>query len=190
MNVMTGWKLPQFVAIVLISLLLMSACSRGPKASEPSLAGSEWREFQGTWTAAGNRQSMRLGRDRLASIASFNGSLMLTGPSRPSVGFRAEAIVLNDSVTGLVGRAIWTDERGNQLYSELKGEGTAAGNKIAGTFLGGSGRYAGAEGTYEFSWRFVLQNEDGSVAGESLDLKGRVRVGMPQAAPQQGGPPS
>ena len=187
MNVMTGRKLPQFVAIVLISLLLMTACSRGPKASEPSLAGSEWHEFRGTWTATGNRQTMRLGRDRQASIANFNGSLLLMGPSRPAVGFRAEAIILNDSVTGLVGRAVWTDERGNQVYSELKGEGTATGNKIVGTFLGGTGRYAGATGTYEFSWRFVLENEDGSVAGESVGLTGKVRVGLPQTTPNAGG---
>ena len=179
-----------FIVMALLGVLVVTACGRAPKASEPLPAGDEWHEFQGIWTAAGNRYSMRLGIDRQASIANFNGSLMLTGPSRPAVGFRAEAIVLNDSVTGLVGRAVWTDERGNQVYSELKGEGTATGNKIVGTFLGGTGRYAGATGTYEFSWRFVLENEDGSVAGESLGLKGRVRAGVPQAVPQAGGPPS
>ena len=30
---------------------------------------------------------------------------------------------------------------------------TATGNRLFGTFLGGSGRYAGATGSYEFSWR-------------------------------------
>ena len=175
---------------MLANLLLVTACSRGPKASEPSPAGSEWHEFRGTWIATGNRYSMRFGIDRQASIANFNGSLMLTGPSRPAVGFRAEAIVLNDSVTGLVGRAVWTDERGEQVYSELKGEGTPTGNKIVGTFLGGTGRYSEATGTYEFSWRFVLQDEDGNVAGESLGLRGRVRVGLPQTTPNAGGPPS
>ena len=112
-----------------------------------------------------------------------NGSLLLAGPSRPGVGFRAEAIVLNDSATGMVGRAVWTDERGDQVYSELRGEGTATGNRIVGTFLGGTGRYAGATGTYEFSWQFVLETEDGTVQGQSVGLKGRVRVGAPPATP-------
>ena len=103
---------------------------------------------------------------------------------------RAEAIVLNDSTTGMVGRAVWTDERGDQVYSELRGEGTATGNKIVGTFLGGSGRYRGAEGTYELSWRFVLESEDGSVQGQSAGLKGRVRLGLPQGTSSAGGPRS
>jgi hypothetical protein len=102
------------------------------------------------------------------------------------VGFRAEAIVLNDSISGMVGRAVWTDERGDQVFSELRGEGTATHNKIFGTFLGGTGRYADAIGKYEFSWRFVLEAEDGSVQGQSVGLKGRVHVGSPQLASDRG----
>jgi hypothetical protein len=95
------------------------------------------------------------------------------------MGFRAEAVVLNDSATGMVGRSVWTDERGDQIYSELRGEGTATGNRIVGTFLGGTGRYAGATGSYEFSWKFVLESEDGVVQGQSVGLKGRVRAETP-----------
>ena len=111
---------------------------------------------------------------------------MLSGPSRPAVGFRAEAIVLNDSLTGLMGRAVWTDERGDQVFSELRGETKVTGNRLYGTFLGGSGRYAGATGSYEFSWRFLIEAEDGTVQGQSEGLKGRVRAGPPQSAPAAG----
>ena len=87
----------------------IAACSPDlqPVASVP--AGDGWREFEGTWTAAGNRHALSLGPDRRASIADLNGALLLIGPGRPGVGFRAEAIVLNDSVTGTIGRAVWTD---------------------------------------------------------------------------------
>jgi hypothetical protein len=34
-------------------------------------------------------------------------------------------------------------------------------------------------GTYEFSWRFVLETEDGSIQGSTVGLKGRVRSGQP-----------
>jgi hypothetical protein len=145
----------------------------------------EWHEFQGTWTAVGTRRVIPLGGDRRASIADFNGSLVLSGPSRLGLGFRAEAIVLNDSVSGLVGRAVWTDERGDQVFSELRGETTATGNRLFGTFLGGSGRYARATGSYDFSWRFLIEAEDGTVQGQSEGLKGRVRAG-PQDAPTAG----
>jgi hypothetical protein len=163
----------------LAGLLALAAC--GPTSPSPQTpgAGGEWREFQGTWTAAGSRDTLRLGSDRRSSIASLDGSLLLAGPARPAVGFRAEAIVLNDSATGMVGRSVWTDERGDQVYSELRGQGTATGNKIVGTFIGGTGRYAGATGSFEFSWRFVLEAEDGTVQGQSIGLKGRVRVDAP-----------
>jgi hypothetical protein len=174
---------------VLIAVTMMALAACGPANSPPDVAPSaaEWREFHGTWTAIGSRHAIRLGEDRRASIADFNGTLLLAGASRPDLGFRAEAIVLNDSATGMAGRAVWTDERGDQVYSELRGDGNATGSRIFGTILGGTGRYAGATGTYEFSWRFVLEAEDGTVQGQSLGLKGRVRVGLPSAVPGSGG---
>ena len=173
--------------VVFSGLMALAACGPAAPPSDARPSVSDWIEFQGTWTASGSRHRIRLGDDRRASIAQFNGSLMLAGGSRAGVGFQAETIVLNDSATGMVGRSVWTDERGDQVYSELRGDGTATGNRIVGTFVGGTGRYASATGTYEFSWRFVLEAEDGTVQGQSLGLKGRVRVGPPSGAPVAGG---
>ena len=115
---------------------------------------------------------------------------MLSGASRPNVGFRAEAIVFNDSSTGMIGRAVWTDEHGDQAFSELQGAGTRSDNRILGTFIGGTGRYAGATGSYEFAWRFVLESDEGNMQGESVGLKGRVRVESSQARSIVGSPQS
>ncbi len=175
---------------MLAGLSAVSACGSRDAPTGPVAPVAEWHDFQGTWTATGSRRTIPLGHERHASIASYSGSLLLAGASRPGVGFGAEAIVLNDSATGMVGRAVWTDERGDQVYSELKGEGTATGNRIAGTFLGGTGRYAGATGTYEFSWQFLLETEDGTVQGQSIGLKGRVHVGAPLPKPAAGEPRS
>jgi hypothetical protein len=179
-----GWW---WVAITV--LFAAAGCSPPSTPSGPPLSTTEWREFQGTWTATGSRRVIRLGADRRASVASFDGTLLLAGPARPGMGFRAEALVMSDSATGMIGRAVWTDERGDQVYSELRGEGAATGNRIVGTFLGGTGRYAGATGGYEFSWRFVLESEEGNVQGQSEGLKGRVRLGSPQGVPQEAGGP-
>ena len=130
---------------------------------------------------------MRMGNERQAAISTFEGSLVLTGSKGIGVGFRSQAVVFNDSATGMVGRAVWTDEHGEQVFSELRGEGNADDNKISGTFVGGTGRYQGANGTYSFSWRFVIENEDGVVQGQSIGLSGRVRVGQPQTASGPGG---
>jgi hypothetical protein len=164
-------------AIAAALAIAAAGCSPTPQTASAPAIGAEWRDFEGTWTAAGSRQSIALGADRKASVSTLRGSLLLSGASRPAVGFRAEAVVLNDSATGMVGRAVWTDERGDQAWSELRGEGTATGNRIVGTFVAGTGRYAGVTGNYEFSWRFVLETEDGTVQGQSVGLKGRVRGG-------------
>ena len=112
----------------------------------------------------------------------MNGSLLLAGENTPGVGFRAEIVGFTDSQSGMVGRSVWTDERGDKVFSELKGEWVGTGNRIAGTFLGGTGRYAGATGEYEFQWQYVLTAEDGTVSGRTVGLKGRVRVGATPAS--------
>jgi hypothetical protein len=168
---------------LLAAWLVLAGCSPSEGPADATLAATEWREFQGTWTAAGSRHTIRLGADRQGSIASFDGTLLLAGASRPGVGFRAEAIVLNDSATGMLGRAVWTDERGDQVFSELQGQGTSTGNRITANFIGGTGRYLGVTGGYEFVWRFVLETEQGEVQGQSTGLKGRIRAGGTAASP-------
>ena len=190
MRVMMSQRPFRFRRMALTGVLVMTGCGSVSRTPISLSTGDQWHEFQGTWTAAGRRDNLNLGSDRRASIARLDGSLMLAGPSRPDVGFLSEAIVLNDSVSGMVGRAVWTDQKGDQAYSELRADVTPAEMKIIGIFIGGTGRYAGATGTYEFSWRFLLETEDGTVQGQSVGLKGRVRVGPPGAAPEAGAPRS
>ena len=110
--------------------------------------------------------------------------MLLAGPGRPGVGFQAEVVGLVDSATGFQGRSVWTDEHGDQVFSELRGEGTAAKNRLTGTVLSGTGRYAGVTGSYEFSWQWVMDGEDGAIQGRAVDLRGRV-----QSGPAAGGSP-
>lgn len=166
-----GWRASSLLLVVMV-LAGVGAVPSARSASEES----GWHEFSGIWTAAGRRQDIALGSDRRASVADYSGSLMLYGTSRPALGFRAEAVVFNDSATGLIGRAVWTDEADNHVYSELRSEAAPGGNRIVGTFVGGSGRYEGASGTYAFSWRFLLEGEDGVVQGQSTEFSGKVRL--------------
>jgi hypothetical protein len=173
--------------VTVLALVLLAGCGNTAQVSTAAPSGDGWRDFEGTWTAAGNRTIIRLGGDRQAAVSTFRGSLVLAGPSRPGVGFLSEAIVFNDSTTGLIGRAVWTNENGEEAYSELRGEGTAAANKITGTFVGGTGPFAGVAGDYEFSWRFLLENDDGIVQGQSMGLKGRVRLRQQHGGSTAGG---
>ena len=161
-----------------------AACGPATKSPRPAAAPGESREFEGSWNAAGSRHTISLGENRLGSIVDLRGTMLLAGPGRPGVGFHSEVIGLVDSATGFQGRSVWTDEHGDQVFSELRGEGTAARNHITGTVLSGTGRYAGVTGSYDFSWQWVMDGEEGTIHGRAVDLKGRVRPG-----PVAGGSP-
>lgn len=95
---------------------------------------------------------------------------------------------LSDSASGFVGRCVWTDERGDQAYGELKGEFVGSGNRIVGTFVGGTSRWAGVTGEYEFRWQYLIENEDGVVSGRATGLKGRARLSSLGSISSTGGP--
>ena len=169
--------------VVLAPLLLAAACSQPTVPSPPVSSPGEWRTFEGTWSASGTRQTLNLETNHRASIFDLTGSLLLIGDQGLGVGFQARAIGFTESLAGMQGRCVWTDERGDKVYSELKGEVVATGNYIVGTFLGGTGRYSRVTGEYSFQWRFILESEDGTVSGRAVDLKGRVRLDSAAAAP-------
>ena len=167
----------------LTALLLVVACGQPEGPAPRTQASGEWLAFEGSWTATGTRRTLQLGPDHRAAIFDLTGSLLLTGAQRPAVGFQAQAIGFSDSRAGMQGRCVWTDERGEKVYSELKGDALRGGNHIAGTFVGGTGRYAGVAGEYAFQWQYVIDSEDGAVSGRAVDLKGRVRLAPAIAAP-------
>ena len=176
-----GWRWP-----VVFAFLVTGACGQPGGTAQTPLA-DEWHAFEGTWTAAGTRRTLRLGQDDRAAIFELTGSVLLTGAQRPAVGFRAQAIGFSDSRAGMQGRCVWTDERGEMVYSELKGEAVGSGNRILGTFVGGTGRYAGVTGDYTFQWQYVIDTEDGAVSGRVVDFKGRARLGQAAISPAGGG---
>lgn len=161
--------------LMLVIAFALSAC--GPATTQPAAPAApvtESIDFDGSWNAVGTRHSISLGPSRVGSIIDLKGTLLLAGANRPGVGFHSEVIGLVDSVTGFEGRSVWTDERGDQVFSALRGEGTAERNRVNGTILSGTGRYAGVTGSYEFSWQRILEGEDGTIQGRAVDLKGRV----------------
>ena len=164
----------QWVALAL--LMFTAGCSRSSPATTETPWSGEWRTFEGTWSASGVRQTLNLEPNHRASTFDLTGELLLTGDRELGAGFQSRAIGLTDSLAGMQGRCVWTDEHGDKIYSELKGEFVATGNHIAGTILGGTGRYAGVTGEYSFEWHFVVESEDGSVSGRAVDLKGRARL--------------
>ena len=72
---------------------------------------------------------------------------------------------MSDNLTGGQGQCVWTDERGDQVFSELKGEPLGTGSDFVGTITGGTGRYAGLTGEYRLRWQYVIETRTGRSAG-------------------------
>jgi len=162
------------------------ACGGPAKGPEVSRTPGEWRAFEGTLNATGNRQLLRLGPDRIGAIFSLSGSLLLVGERRLGEGFQCKIIGFNDNTKGIGGWSTWTDTRGDQVFSEIKGEPIGARRRILGTILGGTGRYAGITGEYEFVWKLVVGDEsadEGDFQGRADDIRGRFRLIAPASPP-------
>ena len=158
-------------------LVLCAAACSGP-ATEPrsALAPGESRTFEGSWTASGTRQTLALEPDHKASIFNLTGSVLLTGERGLGVGFQGDVIGFSDNKTGGTGQSVWTDERGDKVFSHLRGEPIGTGSKVVGTITGGTGRYAGLTGEYQLTWQYVIESDDGTISGRAVGLKGRVTV--------------
>jgi hypothetical protein len=158
-------------AAVALSMLLGQALS---VSAQPIDGG---RTFAGSWSATGQQETLPTEGSRAASIVRLSGSLVLTGGEGLRRGFRGEAIGFDNGVAVRLGRSVWTDDRGDQIFSELRGEALETGRRWIGTITGGSGRYANMSGEYELTWQYVVRTEDGAFQGRAADLKGRFRLG-------------
>ena len=104
-----------------------------------------------------------------------NGAITLNGGTILGSGLLGEAIGFDDGGGSGVGRAVWTDSRGDRVFSTLRGEPVETGRHIIGTITGGTGRYAGIAGEYELTWQYVIRGEGEAIQGRSTSLRGRIR---------------
>jgi hypothetical protein len=171
--------------LALLAFLLVSACGGPAKGPESVSPPGEWRSFEGTGSATGHRQTLSMGPDRKVNIFNFSGSLLLIGERRLGQGFRIDLLGSADSLKGGTGWSVWTDTGGDQVFSEIRGARIGTGARILGTLVGGTGRFAGMTGEYEFEWQFVIESEDGNLQGRITGLRGRFRQDVPSSSPNR-----
>jgi hypothetical protein len=156
--------------LALALAVLSSAWAEGPPAEA-------WRSFEGTWSVSGRRETVQVERDGVAAIVEVSGAVVLTRGEGLSRGYRGQAIGFDDGQGQGLGRCVWTDANGDRIFSRLKGEALQAGKRFVGTITGGTGRYAGLEGEYSFTWEYVVAEDATAIQGRAVGLEGRVRHG-------------
>ncbi len=167
------------VIAVLAGFLLVAAAiaAQAPFPVPQGGAPGEWRTFEGSLSATGQRQLIPTESGRPALTVQLSGPVSVASGDGLSRGFRAEVVGFDDGAGLTVLRGVWTDERGDRIFSRLKGETVASGRGIEGTFAGGTGRYAGIAGDYNFDWQYVIEAEAGTISGRGVALRGRFRIG-------------
>ena len=165
--------------LVLVAAPAVVASLAGAANTGAPPAG-EWQSFTGTLSATGRRDTLPPEEGVTASTTRWTGSLVITAGAGLRRGFHVEAIGFDDGRSSGVGRAVWTDDRGDRLFSRITGAATTAGRRATATFTSGTGRYAGVTGEYTFAWQYVLPGGQGQVHARAVALTGTYRQGAPR----------
>jgi len=156
------------VAAAVTAIAIAASNAQGPAPGERTLRGS--------WSATGHVQTLPTEGDRPAVIAQLSGAVVLVDELGARTGFHGDAFSFDGGTGATTGRAVWTDTRGDRAFSMLHGDALQAGRHVAGTFTGGTGRYASLTGSYDMTWQYVVSGEDGVVQGRTTDLVVRYQL--------------
>lgn len=135
--------------------------------------------FKGSWTATGTAQTLDFGESRSASILRLRGTIVVesTGGLTRALQSDCVGLRLQDGDTSGIGRCAWTDSDGDRIFSELIGALAGEVSNVRGLFVGGTGKYAGLEGSYEFRWQYFRGiEEEVTIHGYSASLTGSWKL--------------
>jgi hypothetical protein len=167
---------------------LLAAAAAATTLLAPAAAAEEWRPFSATWALGGTRTFLATEGERPASIVHATGSFVITRGEVVGRGFFGELIGFDDGAGLLVGRAVFTDEKGDKVFATLKAQPIASGRTATGTFTGGTGRWTGLEGDFTFSWKSVVASDGDEIHAFTVNVEGRARKGAlappPAATPK------
>ena len=160
---------------VLSALAALAFLGLVPGAPGQQSGSDGWRRFTATWTLKGQRQTLDTGAERLSSIVHLTGPLTLTSGKELGRGLLGEVIGFDDGAALLVGRAVFTNERGEKIFCYLRAEPIGNSRRATATITGGTGRFAKLEGEFSFTWQYVVDSGGGEVDLRAVDIEGKTR---------------
>jgi hypothetical protein len=157
-------------------LAAAAIAAQAPASAQQAPALDVWHSFEGSLSATGQRQIIPTESGRPAVTVQLSGPVAITAGEGLSRAFRSEVVGFDDGAGLTVLRGVWTDDRGDRIFTRLQGETVASGRRIAAAITGGTGRYAGITGEYSFEWQYVVEAEAGTISGRAIGLRGRYRI--------------
>jgi hypothetical protein len=157
------------------AVLLAVAAGLHGCAQPPEPVAEDWRTFEGSWTAVGTRRSLPTEGGGTAAILHMSGAVVLRLGGGLGRGFRGEALGFDDGHALRVGRWVWTDDRGDQVFGTATGERVASGRRFEAAITGGTGRYTGITGEFSFTWQEMVAEDRDAFHVRTDGLRGRYR---------------
>jgi len=178
-------SIPWAARLALVSLFaavaLAAACGRDDQSgrrdregSPPAVAGGH--PFSGRWTVTGSTQHLPFSAGRRVATFQLRGTLHITGGDGVVPDMGAEILGLLDSEAGCTARCTWTDSDGDRIFSEIRGDLIGRGGRGKGEITEGTGKFAGATGSYSFTWASVIAENETRVDANTNDLSGTLRI--------------
>jgi len=160
--------------IILYGILLIAV------SPLPMTHAEETGVFEGTWTANGTRVPFSFEGGREVYTYKLAGHVNLRSSIGKQKDYWAECVGLSDSSTGTIGRCVWKDLAGPEIYVTLQSDRLMKDSRVNATIVGGTGPLAGIGGEMSFNWNYVmfLKDENGNdiVTGQTADLAGQYRI--------------
>ena len=145
----------------------------------PGTIQASWTEPQGTfeayWSVSGTIHILELQDGELGAAGGHTGTIVVQTNQGTVPSFETDCIAFADP-EGSVGRCVWTSTFGDLIYVNLKGSGTAGFGATRGTFVGGTGKFQGIQGGFQFEWNYnVSSGKDATLDGYTMRMTGRYR---------------
>jgi hypothetical protein len=142
-----------------------------------ALAGPEGT-FTGSWTASGAYQLLEFEEGREVFTFRVSGHVNLKNEMGEIADYWSECTGLWDAETGSTTRCVWRDADGqSRAFSVLEGRIVEEGVKVAGRFVGGSGKLQGLTGALSFTWTSVFRNRANRMfTGHTENLSGSYQL--------------
>jgi len=157
-----------------IAIALLSAVTSTPRAQWPE--GNEG-SFTGFWTVSGSVHVLERGDKVVATAGRLTGTVVGNTSQGTIPSFETDCVVFSDTRDKGIARCTWTGATGDQIYVDVTSDGPAGFGRARGEFVGGSGRFQGMTGGFQFEWNYSLgHGSDATLEGHTLEMSGRYRL--------------
>lgn len=166
------WRNRGVLMSFLVALLLIFGLFSTSSAGESGA-------FSGSWVANGQRTMASFGETRKIYTFKLSGHVNLKNHLGKQKDYWSECVGLADSETGVIGRCVWKDINGPELYITLVSEQMQVEKRFVGEIVGGTHHLKGITGDLSFVWSSVTFQEDAGlsyISGQTLDLQGSYQL--------------